>query len=152
MSFGNGSEVLGDEKYLPYNISGTVSVGNVFLDSGTPEMYLPQDFHDRLVAEVKQQILSDSIAVYLPRLCYINANNLNVPILTVHFEGADVLLMPIHTFEAENGITCFEVYPSNNNIGDGFGLYGNYAQSNFLIGYDMEKMTVSFKPTDCTKY
>jgi hypothetical protein len=85
------------------------------------------------------------------KILYNYCLNINVPILTVHFEGADVLLMLIHTFPAQNGITCFEVYPSNNN-GDGFELYGNFAQSNFLVGYDMEKMMVSFKPTDCTKY
>ncbi|XP_062165091.1 aspartic proteinase CDR1-like [Alnus glutinosa] len=176
MSFGNGSEVFGDgvvstplisknnvpwyfvtlrgisvgDKYLHYNLSGTVSVGNVLLDSGTPPMYLPQDFHDRLVAEVKQQIPLEPISEYLPRLCYISENNLDGPILTVHFEGADVLLMPIHTFPAKNGISCFEVYPRDSSV-DGSIIYGNYAQSNFLIGYDMEKMTISFKPTDCTK-
>jgi len=31
------------------------------------------------------------------------------------------------------------------------GVYGNYAQSNYLIGFDLDRQVVSFKPTDCTK-
>ncbi|XP_062165092.1 aspartic proteinase CDR1-like [Alnus glutinosa] len=143
MSFGNGSEVLGD---------GWVSIGNVILDSGTPSMYLPQEFHDRLVAEVRKQIPLDPMVLYLPRLCYDTANQkFDAPILTACFEGADVLLMPTQTFISRDGILYFAVYPSDKNDNDGFGIYGNFAQSNFLIGIDMEKMTVSFKPTDCTK-
>jgi hypothetical protein len=33
----------------------------------------------------------------------------------------------------------------------GMGIIGNFAQANYLIGYDKEKMTLSFKHTDCTK-
>ncbi|KAM1994796.1 hypothetical protein ACFX16_010947 [Malus domestica] len=36
-------------------------------------------------------------------------------------------------------------------MGEGIGLYGSYAQSNFLIGFDLEKMLVSFKAADCRK-
>ncbi|VVA34523.1 PREDICTED: aspartic [Prunus dulcis] len=32
-----------------------------------------------------------------------------------------------------------------------YGTYGNLAQMNFLVGYDFQKHTVSFKPTDYTK-
>ncbi|XP_059429185.1 aspartic proteinase CDR1-like [Corylus avellana] len=76
MTFGSGSQVSGDDvvstplicrdtplysvtvrgisvgdKYLPYDPLGTVFEGNVFLDSGTPNMYVPQDLYLRLVAE-----------------------------------------------------------------------------------------------------
>jgi hypothetical protein len=59
----------------------------------------------------------------------------------------------MHTFvPTKDGIFCFAVL-SSDFVGGiyGFGVYGNIAQSNFLIGYDMENMMVSFKQTDCTK-
>ncbi|BFG37181.1 hypothetical protein CerSpe_234550 [Prunus speciosa] len=82
ISFGEGSEVSGDgvvstplvskedktpyfvtvegisvgDKLVPLSSSGKVSKGNMFMDTGTPPTLLPQDFYDRLVAEVKNQI------------------------------------------------------------------------------------------------
>jgi hypothetical protein len=178
MSFGNGSEVLGDgvvstplifrhlftaffvtlngisvgDKYLPYDSSATVSKGNVLLDSGSPDMLMPRDFYDRFVAEVKHQIPLDPIVDDGKQLCYRSElTNLDGPILTVHFEGADVVLTPVHIFIPYNGgIFCFTVRAFEN-VDNEFGIYGGFAQSNFLIGYDMEEMMISFKPADCTK-
>jgi len=31
-------------------------------------------------------------------------------------------------------------------------IFGNIAQVNFEIGYDLQAKTVSFAPTDCTNY
>ncbi|PKI26353.1 hypothetical protein CRG98_048958, partial [Punica granatum] len=45
---------IGD-KYLPFNSSGTVSKGNMFLDSGTPPTIVPTDFYNRLESEVRSQ-------------------------------------------------------------------------------------------------
>lgn len=126
----------------------------MILDSGIPITYVPLDLHHRLMAEVMQQILLDPIVDNLMSLCYKSENiNLDAPILTVHFEGADVVLTPLHTFIPlpfpDDKVFCFGVYASP--ADQQFGIYGNFAQSNFLIGYDMEKMMVSFKQTDCTK-
>ncbi|CAI0433718.1 unnamed protein product [Linum tenue] len=43
-------------------------------------------------------------------------------------------------------VTCLAFYGS-----DDASIYGNVAQQNFLIGYDLQKGTVSFKPTDCAR-
>ncbi|CAN0829692.1 Aspartic proteinase CDR1 [Linum grandiflorum] len=43
-------------------------------------------------------------------------------------------------------VTCLAFYGS-----DEVSIYGNLAQQDFLVGYDLQKRTVSFKPTDCTK-
>jgi hypothetical protein len=131
MSFGNGSQVFGDgvvstplvsrsdfpwyfvtlkgisvgDKFLPYSSLGSVSEGNVFLDSGTSLTTLvPQDLFDRLVAQVKKQIPLDPIIVEdLPyQLCYKSEENLDRPILTFHFEGADVVLTPMHAHLRSN--------------------------------------------------
>nr|XP_023899726.1 aspartic proteinase CDR1-like [Quercus suber]POE51499.1 aspartic proteinase cdr1 [Quercus suber] len=180
VSFGNGSEVVGSgvvstplvakedktpyfvtlegisvgQTYVPFNFSGKVSKGNMFLDSGTPPTLLPQNFYDRLVAEVQKQIPMDPIQDdpdLGTQLCYRTEINIhdNAPILTVHFEGADVLLTPIHSFiPPKDGVYCFGMQ-SFGNID--IGIYGNYAQANYLIGFDRETMRVSFKLIDCSK-
>ncbi|XP_050255030.1 aspartic proteinase CDR1-like [Quercus robur] len=187
ISFGNGSEVVGDgvvstpivdresgheyyvtlegisvgDTYVPFNSSGKVSKGNMLIDSGSPALSLPPDFYDRLEVEVKKQISIDPIkndTLLGTRLCYrTEITNENGPILTVHFEGADVELKPIQTFNRP--IKRFEYYcfgitnigGTDNEFSDSTGVYGNYVQANFLIGYDLETRIVSFKPTDCTK-
>ena len=147
-------ELVSEINILPYDSSGIVSEGNVFLVSGTPTMHVPQDLYDRLVAEVSQQIPLDPIVEDLPQLCYRSEKNLDGPIFTVHFEGAaDVVLMPTNSFfPPRDWIFCFAFHALDSSSGRGFGIYGNFAQSNFLIGYDMESMMLSFKPTDCIKY
>ncbi|CAI0432977.1 unnamed protein product [Linum tenue] len=42
-------------------------------------------------------------------------------------------------------VVCLAFYAN-----DQLSIYGNVAQQNFLIGYDLPKQTLSFKPTDCT--
>ncbi|XP_023886398.1 aspartic proteinase CDR1 [Quercus suber] len=139
ISFGNDTEVMADgvvstpyvggdqyyltlegisvgDTYLPFNSSGRVSKGNICMDSRSPPLTLPLDFYDRLVVEVKKQILIDPIKndnLLGTRLCYITKiTNENGPILTVHFEGADVELKPIQTFNQlvkEYEYYCFAI-------------------------------------------
>ncbi|KAJ4722808.1 3-isopropylmalate dehydratase large subunit-like [Melia azedarach] len=46
-----------------------------------------------------------------------------------------------------DGVLCFSMLPVDADVG----IYGNFAQSNYFIGYDLDKQIVSFKPADCTK-
>ncbi|KAK9994030.1 hypothetical protein SO802_023733 [Lithocarpus litseifolius] len=185
ISFGNGSEVVGDgvvstpmfvagetynvtlegisvgDTYVPFNSSGKVSKGNILIDSGSTLFALPPDFYNRLEVEVKKRISIEPMkndTLLGNRLCYrTEITNDNGPILTVHFEGADVELKPIQTFNQPvrgYDIYCFAIINHAKtelaDLGDQ-GLYGNYVQANFLIGFDLETRMVSFKPTDCTK-
>ncbi|WJX54751.1 saccharopepsin [Trifolium repens] len=182
MSFGKGSELLGDDvvttpmvipqhdptpylvtllgisvenTYLPFNISSLEPIikGNMLVDSGTPPTILPQKLYDRVAAEVRNRvplkpILDDpSIGT---QLCYRTETNFNGPTLTFHFEGANVLLTPIQIFiPPKDGVFCLAL---TNNTSSDRGIYGNFAQSNYLIGFDLDKQVVSFKPTDCIKH
>jgi len=121
------------------------------IDSGTPETYLPQEFYDRLVEELKVQINLPPIHVdpdLGTQLCYKSETNLEGPILTAHFEGAEVKLLPLQTFiPPKDGVFCFAMTGTT----DGLYIFGNFAQSNVLIGFDLDKRIVFFKPTDFTK-
>lgn len=83
------------------------------------------------------------------QLFYKSKINLRLrgPILTLHSEGdADARLTPTQTFiPPRDWVFCFAMTNSDGSI------YGNFAQSNFLIGFDLETRMVSFKPSDCTK-
>ncbi|RZB77782.1 Aspartic proteinase CDR1 [Glycine soja] len=116
----------------------------------TPATYLPQKFYDRLVEELKVQINLPPIhddPDLGTQFCYRSETNLEGPILTAHFEGADVQLMPIQTFiPPKDGVFCFAMAGTT----DGEYIFGNFAQSNVLIGFDLDRRTVSYKATDCT--
>ncbi|CAL0302481.1 unnamed protein product [Lupinus luteus] len=179
VSFGDGSEVVGDSvvstplvnkdggplyfvtllgisvedtRFQIRNDSESVAKGNMFIDSGTPPTMLQQQLYDEVFDEVKKRVPMDPITDdpdLGPQLCYRTSNNLEGPIITMHFEGADVELTPTQTFiPPKDGVFCLAFTNVSN---ENAGVYGNFAQSNFLIGYDLENEVVSFKPTDCTK-
>ncbi|KAL4595481.1 hypothetical protein ACB092_12G094200 [Castanea dentata] len=161
ISFGNGSEVVGDgvvstpfvagdqyfvtlegisvgDTYVSFNSSGKASKGNMCIDLGSQMFTLPPDFYKRLEVEVKKQISIDPIKDdpnLGTLLCYrTKITNENGPILTVHFEGADVELKPIQTFNQplkEYEYYCFGITNTANT-----GICGNYVQANFLIGFE----------------
>ncbi|KOM27655.1 hypothetical protein LR48_Vigan442s009100 [Vigna angularis] len=174
ISFGDASDVSGDgvvttplvyeegqsylvtlegisvgDTFVPFNSSEMLAKGNIMIDSGTPATYLPQELYDRLVEELKVQSSLLPIADdpdLDTQLCYRSETNLEGPPLIAHFEGADVPLMPIQTFIApKDGVFCFAMAGTT----DGEYIFGNFAQSNILIGFDLDKKLVSFKPTDC---
>ncbi|XP_019418814.1 PREDICTED: aspartic proteinase CDR1-like [Lupinus angustifolius] len=183
MSFGQGSEVLGDgvvstplvkgeigsaygtvyfvtlqgisvedTRFQISNNSETLSKGNMLIDSGTPSTILQQESYDQVFNEVRKRVPMNSITDdpdLGPQLCYKTSTNLKGPMITMHFEGADIQLTPTQTFiPPKDGVFCFAF--TNTSNGDP-GTLGNFAQANFLIGYDLENDVVSFKPTDCTK-
>ncbi|KAM7280153.1 hypothetical protein ACFE04_007287 [Oxalis oulophora] len=84
-------------------------------------------------------------------LCYKgNLSTLKLPSVTIHFSGADLKLKSYNSF-VQNSETsfCFAFKGSTSSDGQ---IYGNLAQVNFLVGHDLIRKTVSFKPTDCTKH
>ncbi|KAF1898610.1 hypothetical protein Lal_00023615 [Lupinus albus] len=171
MSFGSGSEVVGDgvvstplikkesqpfyyvtlqgisvgDTFLSFDSS---SKGNMIIDSGTTFTILPQKLYDQLVEEVKKQVPLQPIIddpQFGDRLCY-RTINLQQPIITTHFEGADIQLKTIQTFYQPNfGVFCLAF----GSISSDIGIYGNLVQTNYLIGFDLESELVSFKATHC---
>ncbi|KAK9274279.1 hypothetical protein L1049_019093 [Liquidambar formosana] len=135
-----------DDPSSPFNAS---SEGNIIIDSGTTLTLLPQGLYQRLESAVVKKIPArrvDDPGQFLS-LCYEadGESDIDPPTLTMHFTGADVKLQDFNTFiRVSPGTVCFAFAPNQE-----LSIYGNVAQMNFLVGYDLEKRTVSFKPTDC---
>ncbi|XP_054813284.1 aspartic proteinase CDR1-like [Prosopis cineraria] len=142
---------VGDKRFeFTSSGDGAVSEGNIIIDSGTTLTLLPEDFYSNLESEVASQIKLERARVPqdLLNLCYRlpSDNSFEVPTITVHFKGADLKLNSFNAFvQVSDDVVCFafKAYPSGS-------IFGNVAQMNFLVGYDLQKKTVSFKPVDCT--
>ncbi|KAH6827013.1 hypothetical protein C2S53_016156 [Perilla frutescens var. hirtella] len=127
------------------------SEGNIIIDSGTTLTYLPSEIYNQVEAAVKKQVSLKRINDPQEQLnlCYLaagDADEKKIPEMTAHFKGADVKLKSHNTFvRTSQKSLCFAFVPSTF-----MAIYGNLAQMDFLIGYDLEKKTVSFKPNQCS--
>ncbi|KAK4253532.1 hypothetical protein QN277_010193 [Acacia crassicarpa] len=126
------------------------SNGNIIIDSGTTLTLLPSSFYDQVEALVKQAVGADQFIVQINnhKLCYKNVNSIqNFPNFEVHFTGANLSLKPRNFFRMiSNDVMCFAMLPT-----EGQPIYGNVAQINFEVEYDLDQKKVSFAPVDCTK-
>ncbi|EEF44781.1 Aspartic proteinase nepenthesin-2 precursor, putative [Ricinus communis] len=140
-----------ENKRLPYtNLwNGEVEKGNIIIDSGTTLTFLDSEFFNNLDSAVEEAVKGERVSDPhgLFNICFKDEKAIELPIITAHFTGADVELQPVNTFaKVEEDLLCFTMIPSND-----IAIFGNLAQMNFLVGYDLEKKAVSFLPTDCTK-
>nr|GLL18092.1 aspartic proteinase CDR1-like [Ipomoea trifida] len=130
----------------------TSSNGNIIIDSGTTLTLIPSDTFDNLKSELTKQI--SATPINNPQgsfdLCYSTNDKIEVPKIVAHFSGADVELSPRGSFqEVEEGISCFTIIPHTDL---GISIFGNLSEVDYLVGYDLEAQTVTFKPTDCSKF
>ncbi|KAJ4721417.1 aspartic proteinase CDR1-like [Melia azedarach] len=139
---------VGDKRIVFGGSSFGNSEGNILIDSGTTLTILPEEFNSELLSAVSSFISAEPVQAPNQNfdLCYDAGSVSQVPEITIHFTGADVKLSRSNFILNDDQIACFIFTGS-----DGPAIYGNIMQANFLIGYDTEKQTVSFKPTDCTK-
>jgi len=132
------------------SLANSGGMGNIVIDSGTTLSFLPTDIYSKLESAVAQTIK-------LPRakgsnqgseLCYkTGSGKVDVPVITAHFSGANVLLYAPNTFvKLADDIMCFAFVPTKSRA-----IFGNLVQQNVLVGFDLQKNTVSFKLVDCTK-
>ncbi|GAU43730.1 hypothetical protein TSUD_365800 [Trifolium subterraneum] len=129
---------------------GDSEEGNIIIDSGTTLTLLPPDVYSNLESAVSEAVKLERADSPVPELslCYsLTSDEYDFPLITAHFQGADVKLLSINTFIAvAEGVVCLAFSPSQT-----LSIFGNVAQQNFLVGYDIQQKTVSFKPTDCSK-
>ncbi|KAI7991326.1 Aspartic proteinase CDR1, partial [Camellia lanceoleosa] len=125
--------------------------GNIIIDSGTTLTLLPNELYEKLESELIEVITgnrtSDPLGLF--SLCYSNTIDITkLPTITFKFTGTDRELPLLITFlQNGNGPVCLAFVPT-----DELPIFGNLSQMNLLIGYDLVKSVISFKPTDCTKW
>lgn len=133
------------------NIGSTsVPVGqNIIIDSGTTLTYLETSVYEGVRDALKSAIGLSPVADPEGTLdpCYEAGSSLNPPDVVFKFQGADVVLKEENLFRTDGSVTCLTIVPTEDTF-----IFGNIAQVNFEIGYDLQAKTVSFAPTDCTKY
>ncbi|KAI3920181.1 hypothetical protein MKX01_017838 [Papaver californicum] len=122
--------------------------GNIIIDSGTTLTLLPSSMYAEFETELRKAIDAEPISG--PEglsLCFADSPSLSFPGITVHFTDANVELESRNVFVlVADGVVCSTFVPS-----DSIAIYGNIAQIDFLVEYDIEGKKVSFKKTDCTK-
>ncbi|XP_055814423.1 aspartic proteinase CDR1-like [Solanum dulcamara] len=128
------------------NSSNIFREGNIKIDSGTAMTVLPTSFYSQIKTTFIQAIDAEPL-VYENSISLCYKDLTVVPSVTMHFIAVDLPLSKDNImFPKGEGIWCLAFRPT-----EGQPLYGNVAQTNFLVGYDLNKMTISFKATDCTK-
>ncbi|KAF3782726.1 Gastricsin [Nymphaea thermarum] len=124
---------------------------SIITDSGTTLTYLAKEMCD-LVANAVANVTNQE-RFYPPEqdlLCYHVENNGDpyegLPEMTFHFSNADWKLPPSNIFRMfGTGIACL-----TNKDGE-MPIFGNLAQQNMHVKYDLGNKLLSFAPTECTQ-
>ncbi|PNX85683.1 aspartic proteinase cdr1-like protein [Trifolium pratense] len=125
--------------------------GNMMIDSGTTLTFLPSDVYANLKSAIVESVKLERAddPNHALDLCYsVTSDGYNFPLITAHFKGADVKLHSGGTFvPIADDIICWAFF-SSDDLGP---IFGNLAQQNLLVGYDLKQKIVSFKSMDCSK-
>ncbi|KAL6146794.1 hypothetical protein ACLB2K_057471 [Fragaria x ananassa] len=176
--FGNGSEVLGEgvvtvplvddptayyvtasgisigNDFVPFNSNGTLlKKDNMMIDSGTPFPKVPQDLFNRMVTKLQKAVPLKSVIKkikVIDALCFATTTPPTLPKMAIHFEGGGELPLSNKTltFPVDDETYCLTIVSGT----DDYSFFGGILQTNLLLGFDLDKNTVSFKPTDCIEY
>ncbi|CAJ2639527.1 unnamed protein product [Trifolium pratense] len=146
-AFSVGNEII----KLEQSIFG-FGKGNTVIDSGSTLTSLPKDVYSKLEYAVSSMVKLERVKDPTKQLslCYKTPfeKKLEVPIITAHFSGADVKLNALNTFyQTDHEVWCF-AFVTGAQFPRGV-IFGNVAQQNFLVGFDLQKNIISFKPADC---
>ncbi|KAL6562847.1 hypothetical protein OROHE_005434 [Orobanche hederae] len=133
------------------DLSTASKQGNMMIDSGTTLTFLPNSSYIKLV-----KLLTDSIKLKPTEdplgaldLCFFTQEEyIDFPPVVFHFEGGAGLRLKQDNlfFRTSYDTLCLAAKPVPE---QDVGIYGNLAQINFLVGYDLEKRSISFWPTHC---
>ncbi|KHN29184.1 Putative aspartic protease [Glycine soja] len=109
---------------------------------GTTLTILLEKFYTKLEAEVEAHINLERVnsTDQILSLCYKSPPNnaIEVPIITAHFAGTDIVLNSLNTFvSVSDDAMCFAFAP----VASG-SIFGNLAQMNHLVGYDLLRKTI----------
>ncbi|KAH0456789.1 hypothetical protein IEQ34_014696 [Dendrobium chrysotoxum] len=129
--------------------------GNIIIDSGTPLTFLDnetlQSVANKVASSVSFPKVTDPNGIF--SLCFDvsgSGDDAKLPDITFHFSGgAPVVLHEDSTFvEVAKNTVCLALLSSDMD-GIGVNIFGNIAQQNFHIGYDLSAMQLTIAPADC---
>ncbi|XP_020573795.1 aspartic proteinase CDR1-like [Phalaenopsis equestris] len=127
--------------------------GNIIIDSGTTLTLIDdetlQDVTSKVVSIVKLRQVEDPSGVF--SLCFDvsgKGKTATFPDITFHFSGgAAVVLHESNAFvESATNVLCLALISSD---GIGVNIFGNIAQQNFHVEYDLDAMKLTLAPADC---
>ncbi|GFP99993.1 aspartic proteinase nepenthesin-1 [Phtheirospermum japonicum] len=124
--------------------------GGMIIDSGTTITYLEESAFELIKNEFTNQVklpVDESNESGLD-LCFKlppNDQNIEVPKLIFHFEGADLDLPGENYIIVDpSGVACLAMGGSS-----GMSIFGNFQQQNIQVLHDLNKETLSFVPRKC---
>uniref|UniRef100_A0A7N0VJD0 Peptidase A1 domain-containing protein n=1 Tax=Kalanchoe fedtschenkoi TaxID=63787 RepID=A0A7N0VJD0_KALFE len=126
---------------------GTIEQGNIMIDSGSTLLSLPRHFY----MQIKQAVIMQTHAPEVPNhsrlleLCFRKDRSLQLPRIVANFRGGNVPLKRFNTYVTLGSATCLAF-----GVSESFIAYGSLAQQDFLVGFDQNARTVSFKPFQCS--
>ncbi|XP_065854013.1 aspartic proteinase CDR1-like [Euphorbia lathyris] len=148
----NGVEVGGGVK-LEYDYTFPFqSSTSLFIDPGIMFTHLPDSMYSQLEQQVRTAVRMEPVQsdnTQRLSLCYRYTPDFNPPLITMQFVNGIVELGTGNSFiRTSEDTICLAFAPSSG----GEAVYGSWQQMNFLVGYDLENGSISFKGTDCTQY
>ncbi|CAN6183625.1 unnamed protein product [Urochloa humidicola] len=129
--------------------------GGLIIDSGTTFTSLADAAYQRIRAAVVSLVTlptsADGSAATGFDLCFslpsLKSAPPAMPSMTLHFDGADMVLPSDNYMMHDSGVWCLAM--QNQTDGE-ISILGNYQQQNMHILYDVGRETLSFAPTKCS--
>nr|KYP55097.1 Aspartic proteinase nepenthesin-2 [Cajanus cajan] len=126
--------------------------GNILIDSGTSFTLLKQSFYNKFVTLVKEVygVEGEKNPPAPFDFCFKNkGSRKSFPEIVFLFTEARVRVNASNLFSAmDKYLLCMWVVPVSE---DDDPIFGNHAQVDFQVEYDLQGGKVSFAPTDCAK-
>ena len=138
----------------PVSSSDADGSGGLIIDSGTTITSLANAAYQQVRAAVKSLVTlpaidgSDSTGL---DLCFALPSPTSappaMPSMTLHFDGADMVLPAESYMISGSGVWCLAM---RSQMDGAMSTLGNYQQQNMHILYDVRKETLSFAPAKCS--
>ncbi|XP_004304736.1 PREDICTED: aspartic proteinase CDR1-like [Fragaria vesca subsp. vesca] len=152
---------IGNE-FVPF-YSNVTSLNKIkmVLDSGSTLTTLPQHLFDRVITELNKTLDPKMQSFFVTKqqtlLCFNSTEIPEEPKMSFHFEGGgkvQLLTEQMFVKNDEKNISCFGIKRPGDKgaVEPDMGVFGAIMQGNMLVGFDLDREVVSFKPTDCLTY
>ncbi|KAK7401629.1 hypothetical protein VNO78_13251 [Psophocarpus tetragonolobus] len=124
--------------------------GNIIIDSGTTLTLLEPSLYNDFVGLIKLVIgvEPEPIPPEPFDFCFTSSDDMHLTNIVFQFTQAKVVLNPQNfLIDYDSNLRCLAILSSPLQ----FSIFGNVAQTNFQVVYDLGAKKVSFAPTDCSK-